>query len=71
VKENRVAVYTSNATRIRFITKWGVIQKSIESKVADYILPDDPKQARALKYIRIECYGGGCDVAWTQPIWIE
>ena len=71
VKENRVAVYTSNATRIRFITKWGVIQKSIESQAADYILPDDPKQARALKYIRIECYGGGCDVAWTQPIWIE
>jgi len=71
LSNNRIAVYTSNATRIRFISKWGVVQKSIESQVADFEIPDHPDEARALEYIRIECYGAGSDVAWTQPIWLE
>lgn len=71
INDNRIAVYTSNATLIRFISKWGVVLKSIESQVGDFMLPEDPVVARSMQYIRVECYGGGSDVAWTQPIWIE
>jgi len=71
VSERTVRIFTSNAARIRFISRWGVIRDTFDSQAAEYTVPEDPDEAKALGYIRVECYGGGSAMAWSQPVWIE
>ncbi|MBT5872699.1 MAG: CehA/McbA family metallohydrolase [Candidatus Latescibacteria bacterium] len=71
VSERTIRVITSNATRIRFISRWGVIQDTLDSQAAEFTVPEDPDEASILGYIRVECYGGGSAMAWSQPLWIE
>ena len=71
VTDRTIRVITSNATRIRFISRWGVIQDTLDSQAAEFTVPEDPVEAATQGYIRIECYGGGSAMAWTQPIYIE
>lgn len=66
-----ISILTSNATLIRFISQWGVIQATADSQAATFTIPDNPVEAGILGYIRIECYGGGGVMAWTQPIWVD
>lgn len=65
-----ITVVTSNAQRIRFISRWGVIRATVDSQAAEFTIPERPPDALALQYIRAECYGAGGRMAWTQPIWI-
>ena len=71
VTGRRISILTSNATRIRFISQWGVIQTTTDSQAAEYTIPDNPVEAGTLGYIRVECHGGDGTMAWTQPIWIK
>lgn len=70
VHDRTIVVVTSNAQRIRFISRWGVIRSTVEDQAAEYTLPERPKDALALQYIRVECYGAGGRIAWAQPLWI-
>lgn len=73
IKTSGTTIYikTKNAQRICFVSKLGVIQSIIDKAEANYALPEDPNQALSLNYIRVECYGSGGSVAWTQPIFVE
>jgi hypothetical protein len=67
-----VEIDTEDAQRIRFITGWGgVIRSTVKDHAASWTVPDVPDVLERLKYVRIECYGAGGLVAWTQPIRME
>ena len=66
-----LTVRTENAQRIRFITRWGAIRASTDGAEGSFQIPDDPVLARAMRYVRAECYGSGGRMAWTQPVRIE
>jgi hypothetical protein len=67
----QLGVRTQNAQRIRFISNWGVIRETVNDNQAVWCVPDDPDLARQITYVRVECYGAGGRMAWTQPIRIE
>ncbi len=71
VNGTQLTVRTENAQRIRFITRWGTIRASVDGAEATYQIPDDPVLAKAMRYVRAECYGPGGQMAWTQPVRIE
>ena len=71
VNGTQFTVRTENAQRIRFITRWGTIRASVDGAEATYQIPDDPVLAKAMRYVRAECYGPGGQMAWTQPVRIE
>ena len=71
VDGRNVCVRTANAQRIRLITRGGAIQASMPGSSANWMLPDDPTIAREWRYVRVECYGAGGQMAWTQPVRIE
>lgn len=66
-----ITIQTENAQRIRFVTRHGAIRATFESANAEWQLPDNPAQATNWRYVRIECYGAGGRMAWTQPIKIN
>lgn len=67
---NTVEVITTNASRIQFISRWGVVCATVGSQAADFTVPANPDEAEALSYVRVECHGTGNARAWTQPLWI-
>jgi hypothetical protein len=71
VNGTQFTVRTENAQRIRFVTRWGTIRASYDGAEATYQVPEDPVLAKALRYVRAECYGSGGHMAWTQPVRIE
>lgn len=60
---NKVYIKTANAGEIRFVGNSGVILKKVRSRAAEMSFDDSD----STKYIRIECYGKGGEVSWTQP----
>jgi hypothetical protein len=66
-----LCVRTRNAQRIRFITRGGVISQTVEGASANWLLPDEASLAKHWRYVRVECYGSGGQMAWTQPLRIE
>lgn len=67
-----VSIETADAQRIRFITGWGgVIRSTVDDHQASWTVPDVPDLLERLKYVRVECYGAGGRMAWTQPIRME
>jgi hypothetical protein len=71
VQGNQVSILTTNAMRIRFISRWGVIRSTLDSQAGEFTVPDDAGAAETMGYIRVECYGARGEMAWAQPIWIE
>jgi hypothetical protein len=72
VSDRTVSIDTADAQRIRFITGWGgVIRATVKDRRASWTVPDVPDVLERLKYVRVECYGEGGLMAWTQPIRIE
>ncbi len=69
--ENTVSVTTADAQRIRLISDYGVIQKTIDSSDAVFRLPEDLTYGSNATYVRIECYGQGGQMAWTQPFFLS
>jgi len=67
----RIRVSTENAERIRFVTRFGTIRATIDDATAEWQLPENPTQLKHWRYVRVECYGAGGRMAWTQPIQIE
>lgn len=71
VEGRMIHISTENAQRIRFITKWGVILATINDREGGWTVPEEADALERLSYIRIECYGAGGCMAWTQPIRVE
>ena len=71
VEGTTIRVKTGDAQRIRFISRLGVIQATLDSPEASFTLPEDEDEARKLLYVRAECYGIGGRCAWTQPVFIS
>lgn len=70
VEGTTIRVETEDAQRIRFISRLGIIQATVDSPEAAFTLPEDEDEARRLLYVRAECFGVGGRCAWTQPIFI-
>ncbi len=64
-------VTAANAECIRFVTRWGVVAHTEESSQASWTVPNTPDVAESIKYVRIECFGVGSRMAWTQPIAVD
>ena len=66
-----ITVRTENADRIRLIGDYGVIQKTEEAPSATFRVPDDLTNRGNATYARVECYGSGGRMAWTQPFFLS
>lgn len=64
-------VAATDAQSIRFVTRWGAVAHVVESSHASWTVPDTPDAVESLRYVRVECFGTGSRMAWTQPIAIE
>ena len=67
VDRARLEVYSRDAQCFRVVRDHGMIVAEVEGPELRYELPD----VAPLSYVRVECYGAGTRMAWTQPFWIE
>ncbi len=66
-----IHVAAVGAQCIRFVTRWGVVARTVEASQASWTVPNTPDVVESLKYVRVECFGMGSRMAWSQPIAIE
>lgn len=71
VADGALHVGTSNAQRIRFISRHGIYRQTTDGPSASFALPTDAEAAEGLLYLRAECYGPGGTTAWTQPVFMS
>lgn len=64
---DRIYIKTQGADLIRFVGKCGTKLKEVEGNEADILFTDEPKY----EYIRIECFGRGKKMSWSQPFFRE
>ena len=69
--DTEISIATENAQRIRLVSDLGVIQKTEDTPSATFRLPDDLVNRAKATYARIECYGPGGRMAWTQPFFLS
>jgi hypothetical protein len=69
--ETEITIVTENAQRMRLVSDFGVIQKTVERQSVTFRLPDDLENRAKATYVRIECYGPGGRMAWTQPFFLS
>jgi hypothetical protein len=63
----RLRVETTNAQRILVISDFGHREACVDATAVDFTL-----DAHApVKYVRVECWGPGEAMAWTQPFYVE
>lgn len=60
-----IVVHAPDCQRVRFVARHGAVRSFADGPAARYTPVGDEG------YVRIECYGCGDAVAWTQPFWIE
>lgn len=61
-----ISITAPNAQRIRFLGQWGRELQYVDASRAEYRVQGDEGG-----YVRVECYGEGSKVAWTQPFFVE
>lgn len=71
VEGGRIAVETTNATRIRLRSDHGVLQQTVDGTAATFRVPEQLAHRSGHTYVRIECLGRGGELAWTQPMYIN
>lgn len=62
-----ISVETRNAQRIIAFSDFGHREAAVDAAAITFTVPEDA----ALRYVRIECWGPGERMAWTQPFFIE
>ena len=67
VEHHTIIVRTRNAQRIYVGTMHGRVAEIVDGRELVYTVPGD----FPYDYVRIECYGPGDAMAWTQPFFIE
>ena len=72
VIEDAVTIATEEATRIRLIGDYGVVQSTADGPKATFRVPEDLTYLEDPwinhTYVRIECLGETGEMAWTQPL---
>jgi histidinol phosphatase-like PHP family hydrolase len=66
VSKDILFIAAPNAKHIRFIGGWGRVLAWADDRQAAYKATGDEGG-----YIRVECYGAGAQMAWTQPFFVE
>ncbi len=69
--EDVVSLTTANAQRIRLISDYGVVQHTVDGHEATFRISDHLLLGADHTYVRIECYGPGGRMAWTQPFFLS
>lgn len=64
--ESSIRVETANAQRMLVIADYGQVKLAVDGNKLEYRLPDEGE----MRYIRVECWGSGEAMAWTQPFFI-
>jgi hypothetical protein len=65
VRDGTITIHAPDCQRFRFVTRHGAIRCFADGPRAGYTPTGDEG------HVRIECYGYGDALAWTQPFWIE
>lgn len=65
VHENTIRVDAPNAQRIRFLGAYGKEFRYVNAAEASYDVTGDEGN-----YVRVECFGPGVAMAWTQPLFV-
>lgn len=60
-------IRTDNASQIDLVSDWSVRVDSVRGSEAVFTLPEDFPGS----YVRLQCWGAGEDMAWSQPLWLE
>lgn len=66
VTGNKIFVLTRNAEKIVALCDYGRRVSTIDGPSMQLTVPENAP----ITYVRIECYGHGDDMAWTQPFWV-
>ena len=67
VQGRTIHVSSENAERIVIVSDYGKREFHIDASELTFHVPDDKNYS----YLRIECYGGPEQMAWTQPIFVK
>jgi hypothetical protein len=67
MEEGEVRIQSSNAQSYRMITEHGCCLEEVEGSNLRFNVDDE----RIRQYLRIECFGQGSAMAWTQPFFVE
>jgi hypothetical protein len=66
-EDNHIHIQSRDTQCFRIVRNHGMILATVEGSELSFEVPD----CWPLSYIRVECYGTGPRMAWTQPFWIE
>jgi len=66
-ERDTIFVHAENAQAIGVYSDFGARAFTVDGNELAYTLPPEPK----MSYLRIECWGQGEAMAWTQPFFIE
>ncbi len=67
VEDNHLTIVSNDTQCFRVVRDHGMVLATVEGKTLDF----EPPQIEPLSYVRIECYGSGPRMAWTQPFFIS
>lgn len=67
VRGNEIEIESPDTQCFRVVRDHGMILATVEGSRLRYTVP----QCFPLTYVRVECYGAGVHMAWTQPFWVE
>ncbi|MFA7692535.1 MAG: CehA/McbA family metallohydrolase [Candidatus Hydrogenedentales bacterium] len=63
----KIEIESPDTQAFRVLRDHGMVLATVEGSVLQYELP----QVTPLSYLRVECYGAGTRMAWTQPFFVE
>ncbi len=63
VEDNTISIESNDTQCFRVIRDHGMIVATVEGQELKFTVPD----MAPLSYVRVECYGAGTRMAWTQP----
>ncbi len=67
VEGKRLEIESADTQCYRVVRDHGGILDTVEGSKLTY----EPPDIYPLSYIRVECYGAGTRMAWTQPFWVN
>ncbi|NLO34124.1 MAG: hypothetical protein GX117_12365, partial [Candidatus Hydrogenedentes bacterium] len=63
----KIEIESPDTHAYRVLRDHGMVLATVEGSVLLYELP----QVTPISYLRVECYGAGTRMAWTQPFFVE
>lgn len=66
-----ITVETADAEAIRLVADHGTVHRTVDAAAATFNLDRDLRADTNATYVRIECFGAGDQMAWTQPCFLD